>query len=51
MNPFFQCVPESGIPDFNNIKFEHYREAFDKGFLEHDAEIEAKKTKKQKTYK
>ena len=41
MNPFFQRLPESGVPDFNAIKFEHYREAFDKGFMEHDEEIKA----------
>ena len=41
MNPFFQRLPDSGIPNFNSIKIEHYREAFDKGFLEHEAEIRA----------
>ena len=39
MNPFFKPLPETGIPDFEAIKFEHYREAFDRGFEEHDQEI------------
>ena len=39
MNPFFKSLPENGLPDFAAIKFEHYREAFDRGFNEHDQEI------------
>ena len=41
MNPFFQPLSENGIPNFPAIKVEHYREAFDRGFLEQDAEIAA----------
>ena len=41
MNPFLQPLPESGIPDFSKIRFEHYREAFDQGFADHNAEIKA----------
>ena len=39
MNPFFKPLPATGIPDFAAIKFEHYREGFDRGFQEHDQEI------------
>ncbi|MBT4161497.1 MAG: M3 family metallopeptidase [Gammaproteobacteria bacterium] len=41
VNPFFEPVSESGIPAFDRIEFEHYREAFEKGFAEHDSEIKA----------
>ena len=40
-NPFLKPLPETGIPAFDQIEFEHYREAFDLGFAEHLAEIEA----------
>ena len=41
MNPFFEPLSETGIPDFQAIEFEHYREAFDRGFAEHNDEIVA----------
>ena len=41
MNPFFEPLSETGIPDFQAIEFEHYREAFDRGFAEHHDEIVA----------
>ena len=41
MNPFFEPLSETGIPDFAAIRFEHYREAFDRGFAEHNEEIAA----------
>ena len=40
-NPFFQALPDCGIPNFEQIKFEHYREAFDRGFAEHTKELAA----------
>ncbi len=40
-NPFFQPLPASGIPNFDQIQFSHYREAFNRGFSEHNAEIAA----------
>lgn len=40
-NPFFQPLAETGIPDFSSIRIEHYREAFDRGFAQQAAEIEA----------
>lgn len=38
-NPFFEPMSPSGIPNFEQIQFAHYREAFDRGFVEHNAEI------------
>ena len=40
-NPFLKPLPDTGIPAFDQIEFEHYREAFNLGFAEHTAEIEA----------
>ena len=40
-NPFFEPSTETGIPAFDKIEFKHYREAIDRGFAEHDAEIAA----------
>lgn len=40
-NPFFQPLPASGIPNFDQIHFAHYREAFDRGFADHNADIAA----------
>ncbi|EAQ98158.1 M3 family metallopeptidase [Congregibacter litoralis] len=39
-NPFFAPSAPHGIPDFPNLRFEHYREAFDKGFAEQGEEIQ-----------
>ena len=33
-NPFFEPVPDTGVPAFDKIAFRHYREAFDRGFAE-----------------
>ena len=41
MNPFFEPLSETGITNFAAIKFEHYREAFDRGYAEHNGEIAA----------
>ena len=38
-NPFFDPAPTTGIPPFDQIEFRHYREAFDYGFAEHNAEV------------
>lgn len=40
-NPFFEPLADTGIPDFSAIRFEHYREAFDRGFERQRAEIQA----------
>ena len=40
-NPFFAPLTETGIPAFDRIEFEHYREAIERGFAEHDQEIAA----------
>lgn len=40
-NPFFEPVPDTGVPAFDKIAFRHYREAFDRGFAEQLEEIEA----------
>ena len=40
-NPFFEPETPTGIPAFDKIEFAHYREAFDRGFAEHDEEIAA----------
>jgi peptidyl-dipeptidase Dcp len=39
--PSFESLPDTGIPALDRIEFEHYREAFDRGFAEHNEEIEA----------
>ncbi len=39
-NPFFEPLPETGIPCFDKIHFEHYRDAFDRAFSEQRREIE-----------
>ena len=39
-NPFFEPFSETGIPAFDKIEFKHYREAIDRGFADHDAEVE-----------
>jgi peptidyl-dipeptidase Dcp len=38
-NPFFQPLSSEGVPDFDAISSEHYREAFKRAFAEHDEEI------------
>ena len=38
-NPFFEPLPESGVPEFVKIEFPHYREAFDRGFQQQENEI------------
>ncbi|WOJ92792.1 M3 family metallopeptidase [Congregibacter variabilis] len=40
-NPFFEPLADTGIPDFSAIRFEHYREAFDRGFAQQQDEIHA----------
>lgn len=40
-NPFFDDFPETGIPPFDQIRFEHFKEAFDRGFVEWEQEIDA----------
>ena len=40
-NPFFEPLRDTGIPDFDQIQFEHYRPAFDAGFAEHNNQIDA----------
>ena len=40
-NPFFKPLSATGIPAFEEIEFGHYREAIDRGFSEHDAEVAA----------
>lgn len=39
-NPFFLPTGPEGVPPFDAIEPGHYREAFDRAFAEHDAEIE-----------
>lgn len=39
-NPFFLPTGPEGVPPFEAIRPEHYREAFDRAFAEHDTEIE-----------
>ena len=40
-NPLLQEMPEHGLPEFAAITPEHFREAIDQGFVEHEAEIAA----------
>ena len=40
-NPLLQELPEHGLPNFSAITAADYREAFDLGFAEHEAEVEA----------
>ena len=40
-NPLLQEIPEHGLPEFAAITPEHFREAIDQGFVEHEAEIAA----------
>lgn len=40
-NPFFEPLADTGIPDFPAIRFEHYREAFDRGFEQQREEVHA----------
>ena len=40
-NPLLQDLPEHGLPEFADITPSDYREAFDLGFAEHEAEIAA----------
>ena len=39
-NPLLQNVSDHGLPNFAEITPTHYRQAFDTGFAEHEAEIE-----------
>ena len=40
-NPFFEPFPETGIPPFSEIRFEHFGEAFDRAFNEWANDIDA----------
>jgi peptidyl-dipeptidase Dcp len=40
-NPFLEPLPENGVPRFDQISVSHYGEAFDRGFEDHDREIQA----------
>ncbi|MDP5054772.1 MAG: M3 family metallopeptidase [Congregibacter sp.] len=40
-NPFFEPLADTGIPNFPAIRFEHYREAFDRGFAQQCEEVKA----------
>ena len=41
-NPFFETwTTPDGVPPFERIRPEHFREAYSRAFAEHDAEIEA----------
>ena len=40
-NPFFEPLPENGMPEFKRILISHYEPAFECGFEEQDLEIEA----------
>jgi peptidyl-dipeptidase Dcp len=49
MNPFFsEFNTPFGVPPFNLIKAEHYKPAFEEGFKQHKAEIEAIINNKEK---
>ena len=39
-NPFFEPLPENGMPEFKRILISHYEPAFECGFEEQDLEIE-----------
>ena len=40
-NPFFEPLPENGLPEFKRISTSHYEAAFERGFEEQNLEIEA----------
>ena len=40
-NPFFEPLPENGVPEFDQILSHHYEEAFENGFEEQNSEIQA----------
>ena len=40
-NPFFEPLPENGVPEFKRILISHYKAAFECGFEEQDLEAEA----------
>jgi peptidyl-dipeptidase Dcp len=40
-NPFFEPLPENGLPEFKRILTSHYEAAFERGFEEQNLEIEA----------
>ncbi len=40
-NPFFDVLPENGVPNFRQILTSHYEEAFERGFNEQNGEIQA----------
>ena len=40
-NPFFEPLPENGVPEFDQILSHHYKEAFERGFEEQNREIQA----------
>ncbi|MBT6893089.1 MAG: M3 family metallopeptidase [Gammaproteobacteria bacterium] len=40
-NPFFEPLPENGVPEFEKILSHHYEEAFERGFEEQNREIQA----------
>jgi peptidyl-dipeptidase Dcp len=39
-NPFFEPLPETGIPNFQKIQTEHYSEAFERAFANQREEVE-----------
>ena len=40
-NPFFEPLPENGVPEFKRILTSHYEAAFELGFKEQNQEIQA----------
>ncbi len=40
-NPFFEPLPENGVPEFDQILSHHYEAAFERGFEEQNQEIQA----------
>ena len=40
-NPFFEPLPENGVPEFDQILSHHYEEAFERGFEAQNQEIQA----------
>ena len=39
-NPFFESLPENGVPNFEQIVTSHYEEAFEQGFDQQNNEIQ-----------
>lgn len=40
-NPFYQPLPDSGVPRFDLIETRHFQETFERGFTEQNAEIQS----------